>query len=1064
MTLRELQVPISELAQQPSFSRILGGEGNDLLIGNDEDNEIDGNSGHDVIEGRAGSDTLRGMTGHDTIDGGSDNDVLNGDVGDDHYVFQADWGVDQLIDAGGLNDHMDFSAVQTGLTVQIGPLSVAHDANLVAPIGDVIERLTTGSGDDEIRFLHDTAQLAGGQGILDGGLGQDRLDYANFTAGAPVTVNLTLQMAPGGQQFIGFEDAVGGDGDDTLIGDAEDNQLEGGSGNDTIEGRAGNDRLLGGDDNDFLDGGTHDDELLGGPGNDTFRFGIPTPGESDSISEAANEGLDTVDLQDNGAAVLVDMTSDQWVSFANGGREISVGATDANLEWIVGTPMNDTFIVDGDELFIVGGDGDDHYVFPDGITNDTTLIESPSGGTDHIDFSAFTDSVTFDLSANFNSPAAGLNVVSLAPNNFEIVSGGEQGDILHGNLADNQLFGGAGDDVLTPSAGTNEAVGGPGDDTYVLDANSLINTITESIETSGGIDTLDFASAAEGVTLDMDDFGAQSINAAGTLLTLNGVVEQFVGTPFEDIVAVDAAPFPRFIDGGNPGLPAVPGDTLIVDGLQRELTIESDEILPQDFEPILYTNVETLHMQNADEITVDAGLDSDDGGSDNFELYRDATDTSLTVNGVVAFTAPVENAPHIQVIGSSDDDSLTVSFAAGSPIPSGLTYHGGGQLVADDLSVVGTGTETITYAPDPAVFGSGVLTVGDSSITFTGLEPVFVRDADSLILIPQGREDNLVVDSPLANQNRISGQSDGVPFEEIIFSHVARVAIDAAANDAGVAGNDRITFDDDLVASGLRSLEIIADDDVDVDAAAVTSFRVDQSGGSWSFTNPRVTGDLNDDELVNAADIDLLNEAVRRGNHEAEFDLTGDATVDRDDVLFLVRNILATYPGDANLDGQVDSRDLNSLALNWRATANVGWEGADFDGNGQIDALDLNTLALNWQRGVSQALSDGQSPASRTARAPLADQTATGHDKLRGSAPRQRTALTARRGRQAPSRPADSFTNRYQPEASVEQGVATTSKGQRAKPRRTTSERLVDEVFSQLHEEIANDGQSQGIV
>lgn len=76
---------------------------------------------------------------------------------------------------------------------------------------------------------------------------------------------------------VTIENAVGGAGNDTLVGNGASNYLEGGSGNDTLFGWGGNDMLVGGGGNDRLDGyatsGTEYDQLVGGAGNDTFVLG-----------------------------------------------------------------------------------------------------------------------------------------------------------------------------------------------------------------------------------------------------------------------------------------------------------------------------------------------------------------------------------------------------------------------------------------------------------------------------------------------------------------------------------------------------------------------------------------------------------------------------------------------------------------------------------------------------------------------------------------------------------------------------------------------------------------------
>jgi subtilisin-like proprotein convertase family protein len=67
-----------------------------------------------------------------------------------------------------------------------------------------------------------------------------------------------------------IENAIGGDGNDTIIGNALINLIKGARGNDVLYGGDGNDQLVGGLGNDRLFGGNHNDRLEGGAGNDTL--------------------------------------------------------------------------------------------------------------------------------------------------------------------------------------------------------------------------------------------------------------------------------------------------------------------------------------------------------------------------------------------------------------------------------------------------------------------------------------------------------------------------------------------------------------------------------------------------------------------------------------------------------------------------------------------------------------------------------------------------------------------------------------------------------------------------
>lgn len=84
-----------------SIDRLVGGAGNDTLLGAGLDETLFGGDGADTIEGLQGNDRLEGGRGNDTLKGGKGADYLDGGLGDD-TLYGGD-GSDALI-AGNGND------------------------------------------------------------------------------------------------------------------------------------------------------------------------------------------------------------------------------------------------------------------------------------------------------------------------------------------------------------------------------------------------------------------------------------------------------------------------------------------------------------------------------------------------------------------------------------------------------------------------------------------------------------------------------------------------------------------------------------------------------------------------------------------------------------------------------------------------------------------------------------------------------------------------------------------------------------------------------------------------
>ena len=121
--------------------------------------------------------------------------------------------------------------------------------------------------------------------------------------------------------------------------------------------------------------------------------------------------------------------------------------------------------------------------------------------------------------------------------------------------------------------------------------------------------------------------------------------------------------------------------------------------------------------------------------------------------------------------------------------------------------------------------------------------------------------------------------------------------------------------------------------------------------------------------VLKSVDIDLMYDAGNLSSGvsvppaDSKFDLNEDETVNLIDLNQWLLDAGAengfSSPyllGDANLNGIVNSSDLNLLALNWRANERL-WSAGDFNADGVVNSVDLNSIALNWRSSIPSAAS-----------------------------------------------------------------------------------------------------------
>ncbi|MCA9185764.1 MAG: lamin tail domain-containing protein [Pirellulaceae bacterium] len=112
-------------------------------------------------------------------------------------------------------------------------------------------------------------------------------------------------------------------------------------------------------------------------------------------------------------------------------------------------------------------------------------------------------------------------------------------------------------------------------------------------------------------------------------------------------------------------------------------------------------------------------------------------------------------------------------------------------------------------------------------------------------------------------------------------------------------------------------------------------------------STPIISGDFNLDDVVNAADIEVMCQAINAGDTQSIFDLDGQSdAASHDDLDVLVQDILGTNYGDANLDGLVNNADYAIWFQN-RFGEERSWALADFNCDGITDVRDYNIWNAN---------------------------------------------------------------------------------------------------------------------
>ncbi len=516
-----------------NVDNLLGGKGNDQLIGNNDSNLLDGSDGSDQIFGMGGDDLLISGNGSNYLDGGDGDDTadyLTSSVG--IYVSLAE----HFLIFGENRD--DLVSIENIIGSNFDDLIIGDQNNNIINGSNGNDDLAGFNGDDTLIGGEGNDNLAGDDGNdllvdasgfnnLNGGNGQDTVSFVAAKNG--IRASLFTQLATNNSETIinsnyiahlnSIENMVGSAFDDSFEGDQSNNIIDGGDGNDTVAyaylqlgraatldlssgqafviddaqfhaggpyqifefdilqsienltGSSGSDVLSGNEKNNILIGGAGADELFGRGGDDIIYAKL---GEDRIID--GGDGSDTLYLADTfespGMIFFVDMSSNRLFSNI---ENISTGNSpdlvkgNSRNNWIDGGAGND---------IISGGDGDDIILggaginYIEGGTGHNLIDGSGATGPNSMTIAVYSTSkgLNIDLAkANGNATLAQPSASSFALVDDFINVSG----ILAGN-GDDYISGNDQNNILLGSGGGDLILGRGGDDTLEGGAGSDI--------------------------------------------------------------------------------------------------------------------------------------------------------------------------------------------------------------------------------------------------------------------------------------------------------------------------------------------------------------------------------------------------------------------------------------------------------------------------------------------------------------------------------------------------------------------------------------------------------------
>lgn len=378
--------------------------------------------------------------------------------------------------------------------------------------------------------------------------GKDILNASAIRTGSNLNINSGTTSTIAGKSLTisgDIEYAYGGDGNDTITGNALSNVLQGGRGSDTLSGGAGLDVLIGGAGSNSLTGGADADIFVirRSPGAvDTIQDFSVTSG----AEKIALVGFSTIDDYTK-LSIAAEGTADTRISLGDGQSILIKGVTPSLL-----SEQNFSFFADNAVFSkYLEYVSNDLYAASPTVGNDTFIMTSTNGnlrayglaGNDQLASRSQRDLLdggngNDTLWGDYVDVPGGYPVITTGSDWLEggagndILKGGGSDDSLIGGSGNDELYGEEGQDWLIGSTGLDYLGGGNGNDTITLDGDvgTATATSTDFLGTRVG------GAGADLFKVLIGGGGSSSVSFSGTQISASNLIADFQANQAGEII------------------------------------------------------------------------------------------------------------------------------------------------------------------------------------------------------------------------------------------------------------------------------------------------------------------------------------------------------------------------------------------------------------------------------------------------------------------------------------------------------------------------------------------------